>query len=62
MGEVVDIEDAMPHLMVVGISNEAHIMPMATMQDVIDRKMDITDIEGYERFLPEILAEWLSLI
>ena len=60
MGEIVDIEEAMPHVVVIGRNNEVHVMPRCLIIDVINRRISITDIEDWENFLPEILDDRLS--
>lgn len=60
MGNVVDIEEAMPHVLVVGKNNEAHIMPHQLIIDVIERRTPLTDIEDWEDFMPELIADWFS--
>jgi len=60
MSNVTDINDQKPHLMIPGSVN-VHVMPKSLIEDVINGKKDITDIEEYEDFLPTILKEWLTM-
>ncbi len=58
---VVNIEEGQPHLTIKGLKG-IHVIPESLIQDVIDRRKSITDIEGWEDFIPEIMGDWLSLL
>ena len=61
MAKVSDIFTNQPHITIQG-KNRVHVMPVSLIEDVIDGKMDITQIEDWQDFLPTILDDWLQSI
>ena len=60
--KVIDIEDYRPHLVVFDTFDDIHIMPESLIQDIIDGKMSVTELEDYEIIIPFILSEWLEML
>lgn len=64
MGEVVDIEEAMPHLCIVGESGKPHIVPVKCVLDMASGKLSLIN-KGQELvdedLIRGIIKEFLSL-
>ena len=59
MSNVTNISEHMPHISVRGLKS-VHVLPLSVLHDVISRKISITDIEGWEDFLPEMMNDFLN--
>lgn len=62
MSEVIALDDHRPHVTINGTSGKVHVIPVSTIQDVIEGARDITSIEDYEDIVPSILIEWLDYL
>lgn len=56
MGNVTDIEEAKPHLTIVGLE-KVHVIPLSLIRDMAKGRIKITDVEGVNDFLPAILLD-----
>jgi len=55
---IIKIEEHRKHITIKG-KESVHVMPIDLIWDIIERKKNITEIEEYTDFLPEILREWI---
>jgi len=51
-----------PHLTVQTRDGNVHVLPESLIQDVIDGKMEFTEIEAWRPLLQAILADWLATL
>jgi hypothetical protein len=58
--EVTCIEDKKPH--VVMQCDCVRVIPLALLQDVVDGKMSLQDIDGWDSIVKAVIAEWLAII
>lgn len=57
---VVDIDDYKPHVMIVDVDGDAHIIPKQFFLDVVSGKRQLVDLEEHEKIIPQIIEEWLE--
>ncbi len=62
MSKIVSLDDMRPHIYIVGISGNTHIIPQSLFNDIANGKTDITVIEDYPDIVPKILSEWQEMI
>ena len=58
---IVNIEDAKPHL-TVNCGESVHVIPVALIEDVISGKKDFTQFDDWETLLKTILRNWLDSV
>ena len=56
---VKDINDFRPHL-TIQCDNSVHVLPVATLTDVIEGRLKFTDIDRHEDLIKPILADYLN--
>lgn len=59
MGEVVDIEDQKPHVVIEGL-NKVHCMPLSGLEKMASGELKISDTDEFDDYLPTIIQEWLD--
>lgn len=62
MSKVVVLEEVRPHISIVGLSGNVHVIPYSLLNRVITGKTDITQIEEYSDIMPTIINEWREMI
>ena len=54
-----NLDDQRPHL-TIRCENAVHVLPVATLQNVISGKFKFTDIDHHEDLIKAILADYLD--
>lgn len=60
MGDVIDIEEAMPHFVFQVDNGNAHVLPVALVEDWATGRQEIPTDEDTQAVIRAILAEWLE--
>jgi hypothetical protein len=60
MGNVTNLSDHKPHIMIMDIKGNSHVMPISLIEDIISGKRCITDLEDYQYIIPTVLKEWFN--
>ncbi len=64
MGEVIDLQeyrgDNAAYICIHTLDGNAHIFPLTLIQDVIDGKKKITELEDFEIIIRTIISEWFE--
>jgi hypothetical protein len=61
MGEVRNIEEAMPHV-VISSYEKVHVIPARFFERVASREVSFLELDDWGDILPVIIGEWLSLM
>ena len=59
MSAVTDISKYQPHVTIKGL-RAVHVLPLSVLQDVVERRKCISQIDDWQDFLPEILNDFLN--
>lgn len=59
--KVSNIEDVKPHL-TINCGDKVHVVPVSLIEDVIEGRKDLTQIDDWENLARKILQEWLDLV
>ena len=62
MGELIQLADRRPHLLIMGISGGQHIIQLQEFLDLINGKKKFADLTAGEDILPVILNEWIDTL
>ena len=62
MGKVRNIDDYRPHVRMSCPDGEIHTVSIAALDDIIDGKRSLSDIEDGDQLIRAILADWLIYI
>ena len=60
MGDVVELDNYRPHIMIVGISGNAHVIPESFFINVISGEQKIAALEHLDDLMPVIIHQWLE--
>ena len=55
--EVIQLDDQRPHIVVQGF-NATHVIPVRVLEYVFSKQLKVSDIDGFDDFMPKILSEW----
>lgn len=58
---IVNLEEYMPHI-VVNCGEQVHVLPKTLIEDVIEGKKCITQIEGWEDIVKVVLTGFLEML
>lgn len=61
MGEVIPIDEYRPHL-VVCVGDDAYVIPVSVIKDIISGEMSMFELEDCEIIIPAIINEWLEYV
>ena len=59
MSNVTDIEEAKPHLTIIGLE-KTHVIPLSVIKDMASGRLKITDVDGVDDFLPTLLLDLIE--
>ena len=59
MGEIINIEEFRSHLVVLTPDGNAHVLPKSLMEDLIEGRREIEDVDDWKMIIRAIIGEWL---
>ena len=60
MGEIIDIEEFRSHLVVPTPDGNAHVLPKSLMEDLIEGRREIEDVDDWKMIIRTVIGEWLG--
>lgn len=61
MGDLLDLESKRKHIVLnVEKTGKTYVFPVGMIQDIIDEKLETSEVASWEDIMREILRQWLD--